>query len=252
MAICLDNLASVEEWLGNYHQARHYYDESLALSHQLGNYSQVVLSLNNLGALVLHTGSRVEAEKLLSDGLQLSRKTGMQRMTPFLLANLGLSAYKVKNYVKAESLYQNALSLAQESGQKWLEAWLMAELDKTDFTLGVYWRAQGRLNQSSKLAKELKDVPLLLHVLFYLAELHAKQGKSERTINLLSLVIQNQATEQEDKDLAGKLLKDLQEHIPLETIAKAREWGRTANLEEVVEEVLQQLEAEAPPESSAS
>jgi len=252
IAVCLDNLASVEEWLGNYSQAKQFYQNSLSLSRQLNNHSQVVMNLNNLGTLMLNTSNPEAAIPILQEGLELAKKISLQRMLPFFLANLGLAFYQLQNYTQAKILYTDALPKVQEHGEKSLEAGIMAELGRIATALNNYSQAQEHFKQSLERSYTIQDVPTMLYTIVRLGESYAIQGQDKEAAGLLNLALRHSATKQEDKDLARQLLEDLQEHLSPETMAEALEWGKTANLEEVVEEVLRQLETEVPPEGSAS
>jgi predicted ATPase len=211
LAICLDNLASVEQYLGNFAQARRYQEQSLTLARQLGNDSQIVMNLNSLGTLMLSMDGPREAQPLLEEGLQLAQRVGLQRMLPFFLANMGLASYKLGEYSEAQPLYQEALDMVRTSGETWLEAGLLAELGRIDAALGNYPGAQRYFARSLEIAWQNKDVPFVLRTIIYAAELQAKEGQAEQAAKLLTLVLQHPGTEQEDKDLAEGLLKDLGE-----------------------------------------
>jgi len=250
-AVCLDNLASIEKRLGNYSHAKQYYRKSIHLSRKIGDHSQLVMTLNNLGTLILNMDRPEEARPLLQEGLQLAKRVGMYRLVPFFLVNLGLLLYKLGAYKEAQPLYLEALNLTQKNGEAWLEAGLLAELGRVETALKTYSKAQTYFIQSLKAARENQNLPLMLHTIVYVAELCIKQDKNKQATNLLKLALEHQATEQEDKDLAQQLLEHPKDHIPPETMTEALEWSKTANLEEVVEDLLHQLEAETPSESSA-
>jgi tetratricopeptide (TPR) repeat protein len=72
----LSNLGTVYSDLGEYQQARSYYEQQLTIAHELGDQRGESIASWNLGELLAQQGDRVQAESLLQFCVDYERSIG--------------------------------------------------------------------------------------------------------------------------------------------------------------------------------
>lgn len=220
-AIGLDNLATVEQMLGNSDQAVKYYERSIALSRQLNNPSQLINGLNNLAWILLALGQATSARPLLDEGLHLAQQVGEHRAIPVSYANLGHCAFEMGDYKQATAHYQEAIKLVRTAGAKYFESAFLADLARATSALNDRQSALKQIHEALAIAHELRSSQLILHALVVQAESLIASGNHQAAARLLRLVSHHPAARREDKTLAeqlsNKIRLDLTEaHSPFE------------------------------------
>jgi tetratricopeptide (TPR) repeat protein len=103
---------------GDYPAARALYEESLAISRELGDRSGIASSLNNLGNAALNQRDYPAARALLEESLAIHRELGDRYGIATSLSNLGLVAYEQGDYPAARALYEESLATRRELGDR--------------------------------------------------------------------------------------------------------------------------------------
>ena len=120
---CLNNIAVLQDYLGQYAASEKTYHKILALQKEnIGkkdpNYA---LTLNNLAGLYYATGQYEQAEKLYLEVLEIRKKTLGTRHANYglCLNNLAALYSAMKRYADAESMYKQANRVLQKAlGEK--------------------------------------------------------------------------------------------------------------------------------------
>ena len=100
-------------FLGDYHQARDYYEQSLALSRSLNDVQRQVSCLNNLVGVYHGLGDVVEAKKYCEEALAIARSIGNRFNEAALLNNLGGILHTLGDLEMARAFHESAWSLSQ-------------------------------------------------------------------------------------------------------------------------------------------
>jgi predicted ATPase/DNA-binding CsgD family transcriptional regulator len=118
MAGALDNLGNLATDLGNFAQARSYFEESLELQRPLGA-SGYITTLEYFSKLALHEGNLVQARALSDEVRVLSEKAGMTLTWQYLwsLANLGDIELLEGNIVQAKEVFRLAIQQFQKANR---------------------------------------------------------------------------------------------------------------------------------------
>lgn len=176
MARILGNLGSIASAQGDLEHAREFDEASLALKRELGDRQGVAVSLNNLAINFYHRGGYLRARQLQEESLALRRELGDRRGMATTLLNLGGIAYAQEDFARAQTLHAESLAIFQEMGDK---RGIVSALNN----LGVVLAAQGnleegsaRLEQSLTLARELGDKRWTAVVLGRLGDIAFAQG----------------------------------------------------------------------------
>ena len=163
MAWTLSNLAYTSATdEDEFFEATKLIQESLAIYKAIGNKQGIAIALNNLGYILYRQGDYSTAKQLITESLSLRREIGFPRGIAVGLNNLGHVTAALKEYDICKSCYYEAL----------------------------------------QLATTIEAVPLTLGALGGLAIPYHSQGKIERALTLLNLVLQHPASTKETKERA--------------------------------------------------
>ncbi|MAT99733.1 MAG: hypothetical protein CL608_21545 [Anaerolineaceae bacterium] len=157
--------------LGNYGQARIYYQQSLALQEQDGNSSGVAAALNSLGTLAMFEADYAEAERRFSQSKQLNEASGNKRGRENAINNLAIVAMYRGDFQQALAFHQENLSLARERGNAAHIAAALGNLGDVYRYLQAYDKAQAVLDESLALLRQVNNKSALATTLYSLARL---------------------------------------------------------------------------------
>ncbi len=262
---------------GNYPLAKQRFQESLALFRELGDQKEIARSLGGLGYTNWILGeyqlSRQQHEEMLVLCRQIDNQGGIARS----LGNLGIATYGLGDYQKAREFWLSSLALYREIGDPWgmadefgdLGAGALATRDYQQaaefarqsldlhakvsrrmdtFTLMVMGKAMLGLDNlplaKSYLRQSLQSAFMVHgwgHILLTsigVATFLLKDGKDERALELLYLVMSHPASWQMAKDQAMPLITELEARLPPDVTASALARGRLRDLEATVAELV--------------
>jgi predicted ATPase/DNA-binding SARP family transcriptional activator len=272
--ILLSQLAGVE---GAYSEAERLARESAAIYDSLGEQYWVLYNLNTLGRMAQARGLYAEAEVHFQECLARRRQSGDRTGTAFTLKDLGEVARLRENMVLAEHHYQQSLAIADEIGlplaiaqalrglgslaqgvgdyviakehyKKGLDTLRTIRLtDHTgDFSgwaslgLGEWIEAERGFLDLLRVTISTRQFPIALDALAGLAAVQGETGQLERALELLALILDHPATNQETKDRVTQLQSGLASTLPADEVEEALERGRGLDLERVAIEMLDQ------------
>lgn len=144
IASSLNNLGVLAHQLGDFDTSRAVQEESLALRRELGDKQGIAASLNNLGLIAQAQGDYTLARVRHEEALTRRRELGDTLGIASSLGNLGAIAQEQGDYAAARLLFEESLILRRELGDKTG----MAELFSN---LGVVARKQGDLDAAQAL-----------------------------------------------------------------------------------------------------
>ncbi|MCU0533989.1 MAG: CHAT domain-containing protein [Hydrococcus sp. Prado102] len=112
----LSNIGRVEQALGDSQAALKLYSQSLDLAESLGDLNSQAIILNNLGLVALDLGLKNQAIGYLEQALSITRNFASGRVRT--LISLGLFYSQQDEYDKAIDYYQQALAWARQNGDR--------------------------------------------------------------------------------------------------------------------------------------
>jgi predicted ATPase len=118
MALALNNLGGVADLQGDFTRAAGLYEESLALRRAVGDRWGIAAALNNLGSLSRKVGEFSRATELLGESLALLRELGDRVALSTVLNNMGGLAQSQGDITRAATLYEESLAIKRELGDK--------------------------------------------------------------------------------------------------------------------------------------
>lgn len=244
MAYSLRELGYLNISLGNYSLAKSQMEEGLELFRESGAGAPSLFLLTGLGYVARLSGEHGQAEQLHQEGLAIARESGERRGLAVCLDNLARLAYDQAEYKKAGELFRESLKLHEQLGHPHGQATVLCQLGITALSLGTkrHGEAEQRLHQALKISTEIGATPLILEVLRGFALLRTADVTSRasqvKTLELLSLILNHPASEQETKDRASQLWDKLAAELPDDVVASAKIRGPNADIETIIKQIV--------------
>ena len=145
MAGALDNLGNLATDLGNFPQARNYFEESLELQLPLGAPGYIT-TLEYLSRLAMYEGNLVQARAYVDEVRAMSEKAGMVMTWQYLwsLANLGYIELREGNLVEAKEVFRLVIQQFQKANR------LIGIVYAIEGLASIYVK-QGQLERATRL-----------------------------------------------------------------------------------------------------
>ncbi len=128
IALCLSELAIVEQETGNPLVAIEYQKRTIAINRQRGDRHHEAGQLSNLGVSYLSIGERELAKSALEEALAIERELGDTRSIAIALNNLGDIALEEGDISEAYRLQKDGLALTLEIGARRSSAYALESL----------------------------------------------------------------------------------------------------------------------------
>ncbi|WP_199333776.1 tetratricopeptide repeat protein [Oculatella sp. FACHB-28] len=156
-AATLGNIGIVNDLLGNYPQALEYYEQSLAIKRELGDRAGEAITLNNIGSANRSLGNYPQALEYYEQSLAIKRELGDRAGEAATLGNIGIVNDLLGNYPQALEYYEQSLAIKRELGDRAGEAITLNNIGIINYLLGNYPQALQYYEQSLALSRELGD-----------------------------------------------------------------------------------------------
>jgi len=168
----LRGLGMVSNYHGNIEMALQYYEESLAISHELGDKFGEASTINNIGATYKEVGKSKLALSYYKQAIKLLNKFKDSREKALTLNNIGVIWSDRRNFEKAIIHYEQALSIADMIGDKRTQARILNNIGtiwgdydnvQKDFqkALSFYQRSLLLCNETND---KLAEIPTLISI----------------------------------------------------------------------------------------
>ena len=143
--------------LGGYDKAINYYQQSLAISQEIGDRNGEGKSLNNLGNAYHSLREYQRAIDYHQQSLAIAQPIGDRHGEGSSLGNLGVAYYSLGEYQRAIDYHQQSLEIATEIGDRYGEAASLNNLGNAYHSLGEYRRAIDFYQQSLVIKQQIGD-----------------------------------------------------------------------------------------------
>jgi predicted ATPase/DNA-binding SARP family transcriptional activator len=177
--------ASVALLQGDYTDATHFAEASLAAARETGEQRLVANGLSNLGAILLAAGTNDRAAQMLEQAVELARTVEDSRILALALNNLGDYALTVGDYERAQPLFAESLALLRERGDTANVARSLFNLGAVALKLDRPAESEQRLREGLTAARDAGDKEDLSWILLGLAAVAASKSEAERAGALL-------------------------------------------------------------------
>jgi predicted ATPase/DNA-binding SARP family transcriptional activator len=237
----LSRLEDMMTFLGEHEQAAQVGEQIMDIAQQVDNPQWMAFALQGLGQTAHKEGDYARARQLYGQSLDIGRETAHQRIITWSLSGLGDTAYAAGQYGEARTLYQESMEQCQGRENQDIVPDIQVRLGKATCALGEHGESRAYFWQALSTAVESGHIPFMLDVLSETALLHAKEGRLEQAVEVLTLVLHHPLIWHETKERAARLLDELLAELPAEAAAAAQERGKAASLEAMCRTTLDDL-----------
>jgi predicted ATPase/DNA-binding SARP family transcriptional activator/DNA-binding CsgD family transcriptional regulator len=152
------NGAGAMAWLrGDVGRAKGYFEQSLAVSAELGDKASVSRAMTNVAVAEVNLGDYARATELLERCLEIDRELGDERGVAYVLGELGVMAYFRGDHDQAEDYLEQSLALHLRLEDKRSIALTLENLGGLALDKRQPRRAAGFLEQSLDVLREIRD-----------------------------------------------------------------------------------------------
>ncbi len=168
----------------DYEKAAALSEESLALSHELGDRAGRAAALYVLGAVAMFQRRFEEAATLFEEGLALWRELEDTSGVARTLQGLGLVAVAQHDYQRATAIYEESLVLAREAGDMVGTILALGQGALAALGRGEHGLARDLCAEGLELARQLEHPHAIMFILHVSAVSAAPQGEPVRSARL--------------------------------------------------------------------
>lgn len=161
-ARALKAIGTLSNQQADYSAARRYYEQSLAISRQLGDKAGVASLLNNLGVSANEQGDYSAARRLYEESLAQFRELKNQRAMAILLNNLGVTARDQQDFGSARQYLEESLELARQQEDQAALALCLSTLANVALDQQDYLAARNYLDESLRINNDQRLLPFIL------------------------------------------------------------------------------------------
>lgn len=234
-ATSMNNLGLVALRQGNYADSVKHFEITLNLHREHGERWKVASTLHNLGTLAGIQGDLGKANHYFEEALSMCRSIGDRRGIALALDNLGFVAQLHGELDKASAYLEESLSLSQAIGNRQGSANTLINLGHVATAQNDTTRAADLFRRALRIAYDLDATPMMLESICGLIGLDTN---NPQTLPRLGMVLTHQASTQETREMATKVIDQLKASQPPELVEKHTTAGKDLPLEQVVQELL--------------
>ena len=234
MVRVLIQLGNGENASGNYDAAAGHYERALNLSQAIGDRQTMASCLINLGVIAKRRRDYERSAELTQRSLVIFRETGARLGVAAALNNLGDLARLTGEPEVAQRWYTESLAIRRQAGDRLGEGVLCHNLGRTALDLGDTAAARAYLQDGLTIAVDIDTKLLLMQVLVGAAHYLVQVGEWARAVDLLALVVNHPASNEQTRAEATLLRKRLVGERPLPDTA-------VSDLSQVVAELMMGL-----------
>lgn len=222
---------------GRHDEAQQLFRDSLALSEADEDQLGIAKALNNLGIMAYFAGDYDAAQRFYQGSLNINQDLGHQYDTALALSNLGLVAQKQQRFEDAVAIFEESIAIQRKIGYELGVGLSLRNLCATLLDLEALDAAATHLQEVLHLAHKIRNPPLGLAGLLWLAQLYRLRNDWPIAARLATIVHHHPATEDEIRTKAADLLVAAQSQLPIDALTVAVNRAEEADLWQVVAEM---------------
>jgi non-specific serine/threonine protein kinase len=242
---------------GDYHAARPFLEQSLAISRALRDEQGIIESSSNLGLLLRCLDMPGEARRHLNEALEVSRSVGDRAREGRVLNKLARLVYYEGDMQAASELHELSLGMGRETGNTWHIALALGDLADVRFAMGDDAGALELYAEGIRLWQGLGDERGVAQGLEGFAVLAARRGQHEQAVLEISAarVIRQRISEPNSPSRRAsldRLLDQARAVLGESRYRSAWEAGRITTAEQLINQTLanEAMDVAMPPDVS--
>jgi tetratricopeptide (TPR) repeat protein len=214
----------------------------LQLCQETGSQGGIARALGDLGIDAYGLQQYENALELFEQSLAIYRDIGNAVGINDALGDIAETLNAMGAHAQAQRYAHEALQALPDGQVDWrCGSWEYRILGNAACGLGNYVEAKRYLHKSMDLAASAHLPSRQPLALVGVSRVLAKEGESERALELLALVMTHRMSWQMAKDQAAPLIEELKAELPPEAVAAAWERGQARDLDATVAELLVEL-----------
>ena len=208
----------------------------------IGDPRITAIALNTLSWMAIKLGRYDEARATLEESILLNTSIGDRWNLGFAYRGLAHIARAQGDHVQAVDMFRKALTTFTEVGARQDVARVLTEMSHSFLALGNDAEAAHALHDALRITTETQGTFVTLTALTGIAALRAKQGENEQALELLLIVLEHPASNQDTRDRAAHSCAELEAQLTGQQVEAAQARAQAWTLEAIVDEVLKQAE----------
>jgi predicted ATPase len=248
-AHCQSILGTILIELEDFDHAEVNLKASLAAHHRIGTYYGTIHPLLGLARLLYLQGDFIQSTNLYQQALETATNIYDQRGMALIHNNLGAVYEDVVNITESYHHVLIALKLCKVTGDRRLTAVILNNLayhqlrylQHPSEAIRTYHESLeifSNLGDLRGITYTLDSIPLILHALHGFTNLYANTDQPERALRLCYLIISHPQIGPDTQKRAIVSRAELETKLPSEIVQSARNWGESANLQDVINQIL--------------
>jgi tetratricopeptide (TPR) repeat protein/DNA-binding CsgD family transcriptional regulator len=141
LAPILNNLARVNDKLGNRHEAIEYYLQASRIFEQLKDHQSLAVAYNNIGTINLSFQNYTEAIYYFFEALKLINSKSLSRNLSMIYSNIGVAYYNLDSVDKASVYYKKSLRISKKNNHA-------SDIARTFLNLGNLYSHLNEFNEA--------------------------------------------------------------------------------------------------------
>lgn len=186
VADSLDNSGLACWYLGRYHDAVNYYEQSMKIHKATGGKTLSPSTLNNIGAVNWNLGEYHRAMDCFKRSLEISERIGDMKTKAACLNNCGLIYWGFCEYKKALEYFLRSLEITERIGNRKSEAANLNNIGKAYEFFCEYGKALEYFTRSLAITKEIGDRGTESAILANMADINRFLGEYDKSLELVS------------------------------------------------------------------
>jgi predicted ATPase/transcriptional regulator with XRE-family HTH domain len=239
-AMCHSLQGNIAMLIGQYETAHARSHAAVADWRAVGDPRFTAYGLNILSQGALMLGRYDEARAALEESVALSMSIDARWTLGSAYLGLGAVAQAQGEHQQAVDMYRKSVETFTELGGRYYMVQGLAEMGRSLLALGNEAEAQRLWREALRIATEIHGTPVALEALAGFASLHAKQGSTQRALELLLIVLNHPASFQETKNRAAHLRAELEARLTRHQVAATEARIQATTFEAAADEVLKQ------------
>ncbi len=238
-AYAVYNLGYIASLMGDYEKGYEQMLFGLDLWRALGDPTYIALGLNFLVPTLNEMGRHEEAVTFMQESIALSKQTKNRWGLGTAYHCLGSTMMSMGEVTEAQNCFRKSLEIFSDYTTGWDIALPLAYLGEAAMMAGDISGSRKLFMDALPHATEANAIPIILDIFLGLAQIESKTGDNEKSLTLLTYILNNPASTQKTKDRALALVSEIIKMLKDPQVKAAREDARNLSIEEIVKRFIQ-------------
>jgi serine/threonine protein kinase/tetratricopeptide (TPR) repeat protein len=226
---------------GDYELSRQEWIDAQSVSLEMNNRLLLAFVQSKLALLEDELGNYETAIKIQLDTREIFKHFGDRAGIGYANSRLSYTLNNMGEFSEAKRSGREGLQYFKEVNHRWGIPASYCRIGFAEIGLGEYESAWGHFTEALNLAQQSQILSLILYALIGIADLLARHGEYEQGIIILYYVTSHSATPVTYKDIADKVLSDVEGDISDQELERLQDKGRESELQGIIDLIPDEL-----------